>query len=124
MISQRQAVSVLIDPSCDWTAVVSAAGLFGKGVWEEALHDMIMENVNEAVMAVIDKIYSWRFLNTAPEPEDPAKVAQEVKDKWITILSCIEKVAEKRGAKFIVSDEVSEAHQVCCKNPDMRMITR
>ena len=97
--------------------------MFGKSVWEEALHDMIMQNVDEGAQAVIDKIYRWIFFKADPKPEDPAKVIQEVKDKWITILNYIQKVAEKRGAKFIVSDEVSEVYQVCLKNSDMKMVT-
>ena len=84
--------------------------MFGKSVWEEALHDMTMENVTEALLSVVRKIYPWKVFKSAPEPEDAAAVIQEVKDKWITVLNYIQKLAEKRGAKFIVSDEVSEAH--------------
>ena len=31
--------------------------MFGKSVWEEALHDMTMENIFEVLLGVIEKIY-------------------------------------------------------------------
>lgn len=78
----------------------------GKTLWEEALHDMITENVSEGIDAVIKKVYAWKYAKREPEPENPDKVYQEVKVKWQSILEQLQKVAEKRGKKFIVSDEV------------------
>ena len=42
-----------------------------------------------------------------PEPEDTAKVFEEVKQIITKRLSYIQSVAEKRGKKFLVCDTVS-----------------
>ena len=86
---------------------VYAAGMFGKSLWEEALHDMIMENVSEAIEAVMMKVYVWMILQRVPKPENTDEVLQEVKDKWESVLKYVQKVAEQRGKKFIVSNKVT-----------------
>lgn len=80
--------------------------MFGGTLWEEAVHDMVMENVKEAVQDVINNIYDWKIFKRAPEPDDPEKAAYEARVKWRIVLNYIQKVAEKQGKKFIVSDEV------------------
>lgn len=78
----------------------------GKGLWEETLHDMVVETVMENWNKALSKVCMWKVFKMAPEPEDSEKVVEEVAASLKKCLNYIQSIAEKRGKKFIVGDEV------------------
>ena len=79
--------------------------MVGKTPWEEALHDMFLENIMEAVNKV-PPLYRWMVFKAAPEPEDGKQQVQAAKDFMCKSLGYIQSVMEKRATKFLVTNEV------------------
>ena len=81
--------------------------MVGSGQWEESLHDLVVE-ASQDVMNVYatPNIYSWFVFKSVPEPENKDEQLENAKQKWIKALKYIQSVAEKRGKKYIVGDEV------------------
>lgn len=83
------------------------AGLAGETLWEQTIHDLVVECAHEA-MNLYQKhgVYKWLDFKIMPEPEDKDKILEEIKQKWIKVLDYIQSEAGKRGKKFIVGDNV------------------
>lgn len=79
--------------------------MMGSCLWEEALNDMIVEDVVETVNSV-PKIYAYKVFGR-PKPEDADKLECEIYEKVKKMLECLQKTAECRGKKYILSDKVS-----------------
>ena len=82
-------------------------GLAGSNLWEETLCDLLVETCLDAFHDVPTKIYMWKVFKREPEPENSAKVMEEVKQRITKGLGYIQSVAEKKGKKFLVCDTVS-----------------
>lgn len=76
----------------------------GNSLWEEALHDMVMENAHELMDAVVT-IYNYKRWGK-PTPDNPEEVEKDVEAEIIRTLKHIQNVAEGRGKKFIIDDQV------------------
>ena len=50
----------------------------------------------------------WKVFKQEPEPEESAKAIEEVRNGLVKAVGYIQSVAEKRGKKFLVSDEVRQ----------------
>ena len=88
-------------------ASIFLTGLAGSNLWEETLCDLLVETCLDAFHDVPTKIYMWKVFKREPEPEDSAKVMEEVKQRITKGLGYIQSVAEKKGKKFLVCDTVS-----------------
>lgn len=82
--------------------------MFGKTPWEEALHDMFMENILEFVNKM-PSIYGWMVFKARPEPEDSKELLAGIKETMCKSLAYIQSVMEKRGTKFLVENQVQWA---------------
>ena len=82
-------------------------GLAGSTLWEEALCDLVVETCMDVFQDIAAKIYMWKVFKGNPEPEDSAKIIEEVKQKLTKSLNYVQSVAEKREKKFLVCDTVS-----------------
>ncbi|KAF6016575.1 hypothetical protein EB796_025119 [Bugula neritina] len=82
-------------------------GLVGSTQWDETLNDLVMETVKEFYESgVIAKIFLWKIFKGVPEPEDPEKVLEEVRQSIIKHVNYIQSIAEGRGKKFILCDQI------------------
>jgi len=82
-------------------------GLAGKELWEEALHDVVIEAVQACIDAyAVPNIYAWKVFKFIPTPENSEQILEDAKNKWIKVLNYIESIAEKRGKKYIIGDSV------------------
>ena len=86
----------------------------GSNLWEETLHDMVLQCCMEIAEIVAKRIYSWKVTKLTPPPDDCEKVVNEAKEDVLKKLPYIQKVAEQQGKRFIVGDTVSEC---MCSNP-------
>ncbi|KAF6039449.1 HPGDS [Bugula neritina] len=82
-------------------------GLAGKSIWEEALSDMIIETCDCSFGEIGAKIVPWKYLKSEPKPANHEQVLADVKEKIIQTIEFIQKGAEERGKRFIISDEIS-----------------
>ena len=79
----------------------------GKELWEETLHDIITESVQECINTyAIPGIYEWLVFKSCPAPENKEEVLQDAKDDWLKVLTYVQSIAEKRKKKYIIGDEV------------------
>ena len=88
-------------------SLLFVTGLAGSNLWEETLCDLLVETCLDAFNELSRKIYAWKVFKREPEPEDTAKVFEEVKQRITKRLGYVQSVAEKRGKKFLVCDTVS-----------------
>lgn len=51
------------------------------------------------------------LFKAVPVPENKDEIIQKAKEGWIKALNFIQSVAEKRGKKFIINDEVRGTRQ-------------
>lgn len=98
-----------ITSACCWT------GLAGEGLWEEALHDMVVENGHELINEVV-KIYRYKKWGNA-RPDDADQIEKDMESRIVRTLNHIQKVAESRGTKFIVNDQVEYFRSNLLSNP-------
>ena len=83
-------------------------GLVGEGLWEESLHDLVVESCMDIIKDVPQKIYSWMLPTSSGEkPKDSEQLMSDIKEQLLKRLPYIQSIAEKQGKKFIVSDKVS-----------------
>jgi len=57
----------------------------------------------------LPNIYLWMLFKAVPVPENKDEIIQKAKEGWIKALNFIQSVAEKRGKKFIINDEIGLA---------------
>lgn len=67
--------------------------------------------VVEAVQGCIDLhampgLYKWLVFELIPAPADKEEVLKQTRDTWVKVMNYIQGIAEKRGSKYIVGDEV------------------
>ncbi|KAF6035343.1 hypothetical protein EB796_006341 [Bugula neritina] len=86
--------------------VARRLGLVGEGCWDETWNDLVLEVTKDFYEAVIDKIYTWKLFKSKPEPEDVSKVMEEVKGQIVKNLNYIQSIADKKGKKFIVGNDI------------------
>jgi len=71
---------------------------------------MVMETAKEfCESGVVPKIYPWKLFKKVPEPEDSEKIVEEVRQTIIKHVNYIQSIADRRGKKFILCDQVSDA---------------
>ena len=80
----------------------------GDDIWEEALNDMIHESCIEALMGIGENIYFWKLFNLVPEPENKDKIITEIIEGIVKTVNFMQTVAEHKGKRFILSDNVSK----------------
>lgn len=80
--------------------------MMGSTSWEEAVIDMIVETCLDIAQEIPSKIYIWKVFKFAPEPENSVEAIAGIRERMVAGLNFIQGVAEKRGNKFIVTNEV------------------
>lgn len=80
--------------------------MVGEGLWEETLHDMVVENVKDCWDETGQKVFMWKVYKRVPEPENSQQGLEEVKRNWVKCLKLIQSIAEQQGKRFIINDEV------------------
>lgn len=82
--------------------------MLGKTQWEETLHDLTVECVQECMNKyALPNIYQWLVFKSSPEPENKDEILEAAKQKWITVVNFLEGHSKKQGKKFLFGDEVS-----------------
>ena len=81
------------------------AGLVGTTPWEEALHDMFLENIMEPGNKIM-ALYYWMVFQVVPQPDDGKQQVEAAKDFLCKSLGYIQSVMEKRATKFLVTNQV------------------
>lgn len=84
-------------------------GLMGSNQWESALHDVIIECVQELkglFSVATGGIYNWMIFKRVPEPENRDEVLKVASEKWLETLKFIQTLSDERGKQFIIGDEV------------------
>ncbi|XP_067942737.1 probable glutathione S-transferase 7 [Watersipora subatra] len=89
--------------------VAKRFGLSGKTAWEEALNDMVVEMCIDCYEDIAQKIYYWQIFKRQPEPDNSDMIKREIKERIMMSLKFIEALADKRGTKFIVCNQISLA---------------
>ncbi|KAF6016576.1 hypothetical protein EB796_025120 [Bugula neritina] len=68
---------------------------------------MVMETAKEfCESGVVPKIYPWKLFKKVPEPEDSEKIVEEVRQTIIKHVNYIQSIADRRGKKFILCDQI------------------
>ena len=78
----------------------------GSDLWEETLNDMVQETCFEAFSPIGRKDYWWSVYKRVPEPENKDEVLAEVRSSALHAVKYIQKIGEKMGKRFIISDTV------------------
>jgi len=85
-------------------------GMVGSSHWEESLHDLVVECSQDVMnMFAMPGIYKWLVFKIIPDPSDKDEQLENAKQKWIKTLNYVQSIAEKRGKKFIIGDEIGLA---------------
>ena len=87
----------------------------GKDLWEETLHDLVTDVTQSCIdLFAMPGIYMWLVFKVIPTPEDSEEQLQKAKEKCTKVLNYIQSIAEKRGKKYIVGDEVRSKCSATC----------
>ena len=89
-------------------AIYIYAGLAGKGPWDEALNDAIVQTLQEILNNIMAKISPWKVMKSAPEPENSEQIIAEMKAYILKKLDYIKSVKDTKGKKFLVGDKVTK----------------
>lgn len=74
----------------------------GSDEWDQTLHEVVQENITDA-SDYVTLLFSNRIDG---HPTEPPKNYQQTKEFCLKVVKLVQGMAEKRGNKFIIGNEV------------------